>query len=220
MGHSFSFVFVFYIFNSINDMIKLREDEKIVLFKRRHHLVLIKSVLGVSFLFLIALFSMIFVFFGSFSFSESLTEVFPFLLKYEAKILALYFLSLFLLVSWQVIFMILANYYLDCWIVTNQRTIHTELKALFNRTLSSVPHHRVQDITVNVSGIFPTFFRYGDLQIQTAGKFHEFVFKQISEPYKTKEIIFEYQRKYFNRLREKGVSPEQALAEEGDLIEM
>jgi uncharacterized membrane protein YdbT with pleckstrin-like domain len=199
-------------------MINLREQESVVLLKRRHLFVLIKSLIPVSLVFLLIVFLMIGSIFSKFAFPDSLIETFPFLSGYKTQLLALFFLSLSLLICWQMIFVVLANYYLDCWIVTNERTIHTELKALFNRFLSSVPHHRVQDITVSVQGILPTFFRYGDLQIQTAGKFHEFIFKQIPEPYETKEIIFKSQKRYFSKLREKGISPQEAALVDEDNI--
>ncbi len=177
-------------------MISLRENEKIHLVKRKHHLILVTELLGLGFIFLIAIISILIVFFKSFSFPEGITDSFPILLNYEFRIFIIYFLFLFLFFLWQVFFIIFTNYYLDCWVVTDQRTIHTEIKALFNRTLSSVSHDKIQDITVSVSGIIPTFLKYGDLQIQTAGRFQEFIFKKIPEPYKTKELIFKIQKNY------------------------
>ncbi len=177
-------------------MITLRENEKINSVKRKHQLILIRDLVGIVLIFLTTVISIFVTFFVSFSFPESLTETFPFLLDYGVRVFALYLLFIFLFILWQVIFIILVNYYLDCWIITDQRTIHTEIKALFNRTFSSVSHDKIQDVTVTVSGILPTFLRYGDLQIQTAGKFQEFVCKQIPEPYKTKEILFKSQKEY------------------------
>ncbi len=184
-------------------MIKIREGENIRLIKRRHKLVLIKNLAGLSFVFLTIIGLMIALFFVSLDFPETMVEIFPFLIDYNTRILGLYLLSLTLLVLWQSVFVVIANYYLDCWIVTDERTIHTELRALFSRIFSSISHHRVQDVTVDVRGIIPTFFRYGDLQIQTAGKFQEFVFKQIPEPYETKEAIFKAQKEYRQKIREK-----------------
>jgi len=191
-------------------MIKLREKEEIIVLKRRHRFVLIKSLAGVALTFLLIIILAVAVSFNLISLPDFLSGKIVFL--------TLFTLSLIALSCWQVTLVILANYYLDCWIVTNERTIHTELKALFNRSLSTVPHHRVQDITVNIQGIIPTFFRYGDLQIQTAGKFHEFIFKQIPEPYETKEMIFNAQKRYFNKLREKGISPQEAANIDEDNI--
>ncbi len=204
----------FRFFNCFISMIKFREQEKVYLVKRRHRFVLVKNLIWIAFAFLAVIVLMGIMFFTSFSFPDFFAETFPSLLDYKARIFALYFLSLALLILWQIIFITVANYYLDCWIVTNKRTVHTELRSLFSRILSSVPHHRVQDITVEVKGIIPTLFRYGNLQIQTAGKFHEFIFKEIPDPYETKEVIFKAQKKYFKKMRERGVSVEEMAQEE------
>lgn len=180
-------------------MVNLREGEKILGIKRRHFIVLVMEIIPLTIFFTAAIIVAIMTFFIPFSLPETISSIFPDLLEIKMRLFVLYLISITLLVMWQVMFVIFANYYLDCWIITNERTIHTELKSIFNRMLSSVPHARIQDITVNVDGILPTFMKYGNLQIQTAGKFHEFVFKQIPEPYKTKEIIFKAQKEYFKR---------------------
>lgn len=180
-------------------MIMLRSDENIHLVKRKHKLTLIRDLAPIALIFLATIIGIFVIFFISFSFPETLTESFPVLLDYKAPVFLIYLLSLLLLFTWQIMFIVFTDYYLDCWIITDQRTIHTEINGLFNRTLSSVPHDKVQDITVSVSGVIPTFLKYGDLQIQTAGKFQEFVFKQIPEPYKTKELIFKVKKDYLKK---------------------
>ncbi|MBZ1356282.1 MAG: PH domain-containing protein [Candidatus Nealsonbacteria bacterium] len=171
-------------------MIKFREGEKIYEVKRRHPFVIIKSLLMIGLLFLIVLIFMFILFFTSFSFPEFLTDIAPFLLEVQIRFLGLFACSLILLILWQSAFISFANYYLDCWIITSERTIHTELKSFFSRIISSVSHSKIQDITINIKGFLPTILKYGDLQIQTAGKFHEFIFKEISNPYETKEVIY------------------------------
>lgn len=178
-------------------MINLRKNEKIYAIKRRHLIVLIVGIFPFALFLLIGAALMIYLFFVPFSVPESALDIFPFLIDVNAKLLALYIVSTFMLVLWQISFLVFTNYYLDTWIITNQRTIHTELKSIFSRYLSTVPHANIQDITVDVTGILPTIFKYGDLQIQTAGKFQEFIFKQIPEPYKAKELVFKAQKQYF-----------------------
>ncbi len=175
-------------------MISFREGEKIFEIKRRHHFIIVKNLLLIAIGFAIVLGIMIALFFTSFSFPEMLTDAVPFLLEVQIRFFGLFVCSLILLMLWQSAFVSFANYYLDCWIVTNERTIHTELRSLFSRIISSVPHSKIQDITIDIKGILPTIFKYGDLQIQTAGKFHEFIFKQIPNPYETKEIIYKSKR--------------------------
>ncbi len=185
-------------------MVGLREGEEIIQIKRRHIITLIIAIAPLAFLFAIGLVGAVFVFFVPFSFPEVLTDSLPGLLDFKPKLLILYGVSILLIVVWQAAFILFATYYLDCWIVTNERTIHTELKSLFSRIVSSVPHATIQDITVNLKGIIPTILKYGDLQVQTAGKFHEFIFKQVPEPHKTKEIIFKAQKELQKKERLEG----------------
>ncbi len=180
-------------------MVKLRENEKILQIKRRHIAILAIELTPIALFFIAGVIGAVFVFFVPFSLPDTLTDIFPVLLEMKLQLILLYGILIALTLVWQITFVIFANYYLDCWIVTDERTIHTELKSLFNRLLSTVPHARIQDITVNVSGIMPTVLKYGDLQIQTAGKFHEFIFRQVPDPYKTKEVIFRAQKEYFRK---------------------
>lgn len=99
-------------------------------------------------------------------------------------------------ILWMVAFQILADYYLDIWIITNQRSIRIELQGFFSRKVTSVNHDRIQDISVTVYGLIPTLLNYGNLHIQTAGAIPNFVFNSIPEPYKTKDIIYKAAKEY------------------------
>ena len=184
-------------------MITLRENEKIYLIKRRHPIILRLELLPGVFIFLATLVLMIFLLFMTLpSLPELLIVFVPSLLEFEIRGLLLFSLSFLLLIFWQIIWLTITNYYLDSWIITNKRTIHIELRGLFSRIVSSVPHDRIQDITIDIHGILPTVLRFGDLHIQTAGEFREFIFRQIPDPYKTKEIIFKARRE-FQKTRKK-----------------
>ena len=193
-----------------NHMVNLRENEEVLQIKRRHLLILLIEIIPLALLLITGLVTAIVTFFIPFSIPEILVEQIPGLTDLKVRLIVLYFISIGMIIVWQILFVIFANYYLDCWIITSERTIHTELKSLFHRALSSVPHETIQDITVNVTGIIPTFLKYGDLQIQTAGKFQEFIFKQIPEPYKTKEVIFKAQKEYLSKRRRLDHQPEPA----------
>lgn len=187
-------------------MITLRPGEKIYLIKRRHRVILMRSLFLQLLIFLVISVLMIYLFFISLPpWPEWITNFVPSLLEFEIRYLLLFFLSLILLVLWTTIFLIVTDYYLDCWVVTNERTIHTELRGLFSRISSSVNHDRIQDITVDVHGFFPTVLHFGDLHLQTAGEFRQFVFSQIPEPYKTKEVIFQAQREFLKKMKKNGV---------------
>ena len=187
-------------------MIILEKDEKIYLIKRRHPIIVRMELLPEVLIFLAVIVVMIFLVFVPLpSWPDWLIKLAPSLLKIKIRYLLLFTLSFLLLIFWQVIWLVVTNYFLDCWFITNKRTIHTELKSLFNQFESSVSHDKIQDITIDVEGMLPTFFKFGDIHIQTAGEFREFVFRQIPDPEKTKEIIFEAQREYLRSLKKDGI---------------
>ncbi|MBU1166886.1 PH domain-containing protein [Patescibacteria group bacterium] len=110
---------------------------------------------------------------------------------------ALYYLALstYMLIDF-------TNYYFDAWIVTNKRIIAIEQRTLFNRVISEMSLSKVQDITLESKGVLETFFHFGTLYVQSAGKKHRFVFESVPKIYQTKETI--------NNLVEKApTSPEQ-----------
>lgn len=181
-------------------MITLEPDEKIYLIKRRHKYVLLKMLIFEVLIFLIIFGFMISILFIQLpGWPNWLIEFYPEISLFNLGYLLLFFSSLFLQFFWLIIFLTITNYYFDCWIVTNKRTIHTELRRLFSRISSSVPLDRIQDITVDVHGILSTILRFGNLKIQTAGEFREFIFQEIPEPHKTKEVILRARREFLEK---------------------
>ena len=92
------------------------------------------------------------------------------------------FLWLFFAYAW-------VDYYLDLWIVTDERIVNIEQVGLFNRVISEQRLLRVQDATSEVKGLFPTFLDYGQVFVQTAGERERFVFAQVPHPDAVKKIV-------------------------------
>lgn len=90
------------------------------------------------------------------------------------------------------------DYYLDVWIVTNQRIINIEQKGLFARVISEKELGQMQDITSDVKGFWATILSYGDVYIQTAGEKERFIFRKI--PYadevarRVSNLVSEYRK--------------------------
>jgi len=182
-------------------MITLQPNEKVILIKHRNRFALMREIFPEFLIFIAILILVIHLFFSpNLSWPSWLRKFFPSILKYNLSHLLLFFLSIFLLILWLIIFLTLTTLYLDYWIVTNQRTIHAELKGIFNREIASVNHDKIQDITVDIKGLFPTLFHFGDLHIQTAGEFRELVFEEIPEPEKAKDIILAAQREFLKQM--------------------
>ncbi len=104
--------------------------------------------------------------------------------------------SAFALLIWVYAFLIWVDYYFDVWIVTSERVVNIEQKGLFLRQLSELKYNKIQDVTVDVKGFFPTILNYGDVQIQTAGEEGKFLFRQIPDPYGIKNIIMNLQKQH------------------------
>lgn len=74
------------------------------------------------------------------------------------------------------------DYYLDMWIVTNDRIVDIEQFGLLSRTISELDLFRVQDVTTDVHGFFATFLNYGDVSVKTASENIDIVFRQVPNP--------------------------------------
>lgn len=107
-----------------------------------------------------------------------------------------FLLSVYFLVWWSSIFYRITMYLLDTWIVTDHRILDNEQHGFFNRTVAELSLHTIQDISVSVSGLIPTFFDYGDVEIQTAGTLPKFVFKQVPHPNHVRDIIMKAHSDY------------------------
>lgn len=97
---------------------------------------------------------------------------------------SIYFLSI-----WLFAFLEFTDYYLDTWIITNERIINIEQQGLFNRTASELDLAAVQDTTAEIRGILQTLFTYGQVYVQTAGEKGRFHFKNIDNPERVKELV-------------------------------
>ena len=156
-----------------------RQNEHVILFLRRHWI----TVFGIVFVaFLLALIP-----FGIGSFFPSVINTWlsdPLIGPLVVVIASIYILSI-----WLFAFLAFTDYYLDTWIVTNERIINIEQEGLFHRTASELDLAAVQDTTAEIRGITQTLLGYGNVFIQTAGEQGRFHFKNISHPERVKELV-------------------------------
>ncbi len=97
--------------------------------------------------------------------------------------------GLYTLSVWLFFFTSFVNYWLDMWIVTNDRLIDIRQDGLFARTVAELDLYRVQDVTSECKGLFATAFDYGNVYVQTAGAKQRFVFFNIPRPHHIREEI-------------------------------
>lgn len=106
---------------------------------------------------------------------------------YPLTVLAASAITLYALMFFYIQFI---DYYLDLWIVTNDRIIDTEQKGLFARTVTELELFQIQDVTTHVKGLFGTIFKYGDVVIATASNTSSIIFHDIPNPeFIRKELV-------------------------------
>lgn len=165
-----------YIKQTIHDA---EGEEKLILFLRRHWINLFSQLF--PFVSLVAVLLISYLLFAIFIGQEVFRPI-------ELQFFRLG-VALFGLFLWSFVFVIFIDYYLDVWIVTNERIVNIEQKGLFRREISELRLENVQDLTTEIKGIVPTFFDFGDLYVQTAGKRERFQFKSISHPERVRDVI-------------------------------
>jgi hypothetical protein len=159
-------------------------DEQVVLFLRRHWFIFFVHILTI----LVAISGLVFVYIFFTFFADSLSQA-------EYTGLLLFGESLGTLFIWNLFFMLWIDFYLDAWIVTNERIINIDQKGFFNREISELKLTKIQDVTSEIIGIVPTIIGYGNIYVQTAGEKERFDFLQIPKPNEVKNIIVQLQEK-------------------------
>lgn len=153
-------------------------QEKIILLLRRHFLVLLGSLIPAFFLA-----GAIFLGYRFIPRYISILAEEPY---HDFFLLGMNVFSLYVI---GFAFLLWMDWYLDAWILTNERIIDIKQTGLFGRDVSEFKLDRIQDVTVHAKGVFPTIFNYGDVRIQTAGEKVDFIFEQVPSPYKVKDTI-------------------------------
>lgn len=120
---------------------------------------------------------------------------FPEIFGAQYRPLVAFLENLFFLAIWIYGFLIWVDYYLDIWIITNQRIVNIEQKGMFSRKVSELNYSKIQDVTTEVHGFIPTVLNFGDVEVQTAGEEENFIFRTVSDPHGIKNIIMAMNKK-------------------------
>jgi uncharacterized membrane protein YdbT with pleckstrin-like domain len=81
------------------------------------------------------------------------------------------------------------DYYLDTWVITNERIIDMKQNGFFARTVAEQRLDRMQDVTSEVKGVFPTLLGFGDVYVQTAAEKQRFVFEEVPHPERIRDTL-------------------------------
>ncbi len=154
-------------------------DEKIIKVIRKDVFILFKKIFLSVFLAVMPLIVLQIIF-------NSLPYIFNSEIGYSLVVLGA---SAYYLFIWLFFFFSFIDYYLDVWIITNERIINIEQQGFFSRIISEQRLNRIQDVTSEVHGFIPTLLHYGDIFVQTAGAQQRFYFHQIPNPSKIRNAI-------------------------------
>lgn len=153
------------------------KDEKVVLLLRRHIFTILAPLALFSLASLVPIVAG--VIFYSFLSAHSALGIFFF-------ISSIYYLGI-----WLAVFYSLTIYTLDTVIITDHRIIDNDQRGLFYRNVLELHSHRIQDVATHTNGVIETFLNFGDITVQTAGSEKHFVFPQMPNPVKVKDIIMQ-----------------------------
>jgi hypothetical protein len=160
------------------------KNEIVLLLLRRHWFILFTRLI----LIIISVITLIIIHFLFHDFNSNFQEsAFYNLLIFGESVAALFL--------WNFFFILWVDYYLDTWIVTNERIINIEQKGFFNRNISELKLIKIQDVTSEIDGFIPTVLNYGNICVQTAGEIERFIFYQIPNPNHVKNVIVQLQER-------------------------
>jgi uncharacterized membrane protein YdbT with pleckstrin-like domain len=156
------------------------KNEQVLKIYRRDFFVLFKKIL---FFLVLSTFPALLFFLMASNFNEL---IFSGIISYPLFII---FTSSYYIFIWLFFFFSFIDYYLDVWIITNERIIDIQQKGFFSRIISEQRLYRIQDVTSEVHGFLPTVFRYGNVYVQTAGSKQRFFFNEIPNPENVRDTI-------------------------------
>ncbi|MEA3463916.1 MAG: PH domain-containing protein [Patescibacteria group bacterium] len=155
------------------------KGEKIIRILRRDLFVLFKKIIFFCILLLLPLL-----------FFWIMLEMYPNLLQGQISCPIVILLgSAYYLFIWLFFFFSFIDYYLDVWLITDERIIDVQQRGFFSRIIAEQRLYRIQDVVSEAHGFFPTILKYGEVHIQTAGAKQRFLFHQIPNPDKVRNII-------------------------------
>jgi len=141
------------------------KEEQVVLFLRQHPIVNVKW--GLMSIFMLT-FPSVFIFFPPFA---SLPPNFQFVVT-AGWYMFVYGYALAKFMGW----------FFNIYILTDERVVDVDFQNIFFRKISTAKTEEIQDVNIQSSGSFETFFGYGSIFIQTAAEVSQFEFLNIPKP--------------------------------------
>lgn len=179
------------------------EDEKVIVFTRRHWVTFLGTIIITIILAIIpVIFILLIVFLADYEFSKDV-------INKTIMILILYYLTMatFIYSSW-------VTYYYNIFVVTEQNVIDVYQHGFFARDITEISLLRIQDVSGKIRGFLPTLFGYGNVLAESAGEHSRtYVIFGIPNPVGVADKILELHNSYI----EKEQRDEEIMTAEGDL---
>jgi hypothetical protein len=101
----------------------------------------------------------------------------------------LFFTLFYYLFVLSYLFIRFITWYYNVSLVTTERIIDIDFSDVIYKNLASTTLELVQDVSYTQTGVFRTFFHYGDVLVQTAGEATQFDFDAVPQPENVVHII-------------------------------
>ena len=162
-------------------MIEIDPNEHIVKIVRKHWFILVGKLLLL--IFLVAIPMSLIGLFGLFHLDKFVT------FSGSAFSLSIFFVAAWLIIVWMIAWDIWTIYYLNVLIITDRRIFDILQRGYFKRESSSFRIDRVQNISIDTTGVIQTLLNFGTIRFETAGGADDFVAKYIAKPNEVKKFI-------------------------------
>lgn len=87
----------------------------------------------------------------------------------------------------------------NVFVITTERVFDFDQRGWFERVVSQSSYEKIQDISFHIHGVFPTLFRYGDLNIKSAWGSVDLQVPAIYNPHAAQELLLDLQEQYLAR---------------------
>jgi len=165
----------------------MHHDEHVVLFRRQHWVILARKLARYIFLAIVP--------FVVFELLRLAGIGLTIDLGTASGAIAILTVSTIFLILWLMFFHDWLDYFLDAFILTNERIVRIEQKGFFDRTVADIRLDKIQDVSVEIKGLLATFLKFGTIFLQSAGERDLFSFQNMPHPELIKAQILTYTSK-------------------------
>jgi len=161
-----------------------RPNEQIIIFARRHWIrnaLFIAYLVGLDLAYLVAIYLII--------------NFTPLQYAGTTRYIIITLSAIVLMTSWLLFYIRWLDYYLDIWILTNDRIVQIKQNSLFDRQIAGFDLSTIQDVVAKQKGPLATFLNYGTIFVQTAATTELFMFNFIPNPFEVKNKVLDAQEK-------------------------